>query len=146
MDDLKVELETRAKTMQQMLQDEGYGAKTPAWDDQAKTWDIRVNFEGMSMLIMLDQDDPLFVRVMLANFWDVKPEQMNSTLVALDVANKKAKGAKVYLNLARNYSIAAMEFLYNGTGMDGQMLVRSMNMVVNVAKVYVSAFKEQQDS
>ena len=59
MDEIKVELENRAKIVQQMLQDEGYGAKPPEWDEQVRTWDVRVKFEGMTMLVMFDLDDPL---------------------------------------------------------------------------------------
>lgn len=146
MDNLKSELENRATNLQQMLQEEGYGAKAPEWDERAKTWDVRVKFEGMTMLVMLDLDDPLFVRVVLPNFWDIEPEQLGSALVALDLANKKAKGAKVYLNLARNDCIATLEFLYNGSGLEGQMLTRYLNMVANVAKTYVQSFKEQEDN
>ena len=143
MDEIKVELENRAKIVQQMLQDEGYGAKPPEWDEQVRTWDVRVKFEGMTMLVMFDLDDPLFVRVLLPNFWDVDPDQLGSALAALDLANKKTKGAKVYLNLARSDSVAVMDFLYDGTGLEGRMLVRSLQMVANAAKVYVEAFKKQ---
>lgn len=145
MDDLKVELEDRAKTLQQMLQGEGYGAKTPEWDEQARIWNVRVNFEGMTMLVMFDLDDPLFVRILLPNFWSVEPGQQGAALVALDLANKKAKGAKVCLNLARNDSFAGMEFLYNGSGQDGPMLARVMRMVANAANLYVDALKERQE-
>ena len=74
------------------------------------------------MLVIFDLDDPLFVRVLLPNFWDVDPDQLGSALAALDLANKKAKGAKVYLNLARSDSSAVMEFLYHGTGLKDECL------------------------
>ena len=137
----KLGLENRAKILQEMLQREGYGAKAPEWDEQDSTWNIRVHFEGMTILFILDLDDPLFVRVVLPNFWDVEPDQLSSALAALDMANKKAKGAKAYLNQNGSDSIASMEFLYNGSGQEGPMLVRTMRMVTNVAKLYVDAFK-----
>jgi hypothetical protein len=141
MDYPKLELENRAKILQNMLQCEGYGAKAPEWDEQDSTWDVRVHFEGMAILVIFDLDDPLFVRVVLPNFWHVEPYHLSSALAALDMANKKAKGAKVYLNLECSGSIASMEFLYNGSGQDGPMLVRTMRMVTNVAKIYVDAIK-----
>jgi hypothetical protein len=146
MDNAKAELENRAKNLQQVLQEEGYGAKPPVWDEKARTWDIYVKYESLSMLLMLDLDDPLFVRVLLPNFWKVEPEQLESGLLALDVASKTAKGAKVYFNRERNQNSAAMEFLYNGTGLENGMLIRYLVMVANVAKVYVEAFKEHQAS
>jgi hypothetical protein len=143
MDDLKVELEKRAKSYQQMLQDEGYGAKNPEWDEKENTWDIRVKHEGVPMLIMLDLDDPDFVRIVLPNFCDVKPDQLESALVALDLANKKCKGTTVSLNVARNDSMVTVEFLDRGTGMDAKILTRYLGMAVNAAKVYIENFLEQ---
>ena len=137
----KLELENRAKILQEMLQHEGYGAKTPEWDEHSSTWNIRVHFEGLTIVFILDLDDPLFVRVVLPNFYDVEPDQRSFALAALDMANRKAKGAKAYLNLNGNDSFATMEFLYNGSGQDGPMLVRIMTMVTNVAKLFIDAFK-----
>lgn len=142
MDNLKFELENRANGMQQLLQDEGYGAKTPVWDDEYKTWDIRVNFEGMTMLIMLDLEDPLFVSIVMPNFWRVETERLGAIMTALDHANKQAKGAKVYLSEGLDNSIAGMGFQYNGSGLDGRMLVRNLRMIANVAKLYVDAIND----
>lgn len=143
MNDLKGALENRAKAYQSMLQEEGYGAKTPVWDERANTWDITAKYEGVQLLIVLDLDDPDFVRIMLPNFFDIQPEQLGTALIAMDQANKKCKAAKVYLNPARNDTMASVEFLDNGSVMEGKMLTRYLRMAVNAAKFYVDSFQEQ---
>lgn len=143
MNDLKVALENRAKSYQGMLQNEGYGAKTPVWDEKANTLDITVKYDGVQVLIVLDFDDPDFVRIMLPNFFDIPPEQLGTALLSMDQANKKCKAAKVYLNSARNDTMASVEFLDRGPAMDGKVLTRYVRMVLNAAKVYVDSFREQ---
>lgn len=141
MDILKAELEKRAQTYQQILQDEGYGAKTPEWDERTRTWDIRVKYEGLFVLIMLDFDDPDFVRIVLPNFYDIDPEHHQSALLALEIANKKCKVAKVYLNAAQNDTIAAVEFLDDGTGINARFLIRYVDMLVHAAKFFAESYK-----
>lgn len=145
MADTKAALEQRAKSYQQILQDEGYGAKNPEWDPQTQTWDIRVKYEGMFMLIMLDLDDPDFVRIILPNFFEISPEQLQPAMIALDLANKKCKGAKLYLSRAQNETMAAVEILEDGTGMQAKILTRYLDMLIGAAKFFVENLKRQMN-
>jgi hypothetical protein len=143
MSDIKATVENRAQSYQTMLQDEGYGAKNPVWDESVNTWDITAKYDGVQVLIVLDADDPDFVRIMLPNFFDIQPEQLGTALLAMDQANRMCKGAKVYLNSKRDDSMVSVEFLDKGATMDGTTLTRYVRMAVKAAKFYVDFFREQ---
>lgn len=143
MQTLKSTLEARAKTYQHALLEEGYRAQDPQWDADTNTWDILVKFEGASLLIVLDLDDADFVRVLLPNFHKVKPETLDHALAALELANKKCKCAKVYLNSACDNAVAAVEFLDPGDGCRGATLLRYLAMVVNAAKFFAQRAEQQ---
>ena len=144
MTEIKLELENRAKAVQQMLRDEGYGAKTPQFDEDTNTWDLLAKYEGNPVLIMFDVDDPTFVRMLMPNFWDVEPETLGPVLIAMDIANKTIKGAKVHMNQDRTVVSACMEFLYDGSGLNGEMVARCMGMVASAAKTFVKTVREAQ--
>lgn len=143
MDDMIAALEKRAKDYQELLKEEGYGAKDPEWDDRTNTFSVSVKYEGIPLLLMLDLDDPNFVRIMLSNFWEIEPEQLGAALIAADVANKTVKGAKIFLSKERDETFAFVEFLDSGDGIRAELLVRYLGMVTRVAKAYVSAFWEE---
>ncbi|MGJ7917758.1 hypothetical protein ACI48D_20050 [Massilia sp. LXY-6] len=136
MQELKSALEARARSYQHILQEEGYRARDPEWDAESSTWDVYVKFEGASLLIVLDLDDAHFVRILLPNFYKVEPSRLDDAMLAIDLANKKCKCAKVYLNAARDNTVAAVEFLDPGEGGDRATLLRYLAMAVNAAKFY----------
>jgi len=144
---LKTTLGARATSYQHLLQEAGYRAQDPQWDADTNTWDILVKFEGASLLIVLDLDDADFVRVLLPNFYRITPGGLDDAMVALDLANKKCKCAKVYLNAACDNAVAAVEFLDRGDGCSGATLLRYLAMVVNAAKFFAHrAEPRQQDN
>ena len=143
MEQTTTELEDRARKYQTLLCGEGFAAKAPEWDDRVNTWDISVKFEGIRLLVMLDADDPTLVRVMLPGFWEIEPAHLGPALVALDVANKRSKLAKVFLNPDRTDATASADFLDDGTGVGVDLLVRYLSMVTHVAKTFVSVLKEE---
>ena len=126
-----------------MLCDEGYAATTPVWDENSRTWDMIVKFEGITVLVRLDVDDAEFVRVVVPNFWDVEPQNLGSALLAADMTNKQCKGAKVALNQSRSDSVALTEFLDAGEQLTSKLLVRYLSMCVSAARFYVAQTKEQ---
>lgn len=144
MEKLKLKLESQAKSYQKLLQAEGYGAKDPKWDDRVNTWDIEMKYEGNTLLIMLDVDDADLVRVVLPNFWEVKPEQLGQALIAADITNKTSKGAKVILSPPRTNTIAGVDFLDDGGQITAPLLIRYVRMVMNAAKTYAKNFEEQE--
>jgi hypothetical protein len=143
MDNAIAELESRAKAYQGVLCEEGFAAKLPKWDADVNTWDVSVKYEGIRVLIMFDLDDPKFIRVVLPNFWHVAPVQLGAALVALDIANKRSKFAKVFLNPGRTDTTASVDFLDDGKEVESALLVRYLSTVTNVTKVYLKALKEE---
>jgi hypothetical protein len=136
MQSLKSTLEARATSYQLLLKEEGYRVQAPQWDADTRTWDIYLKFEGASLLIVLDADDADFVRILLPNFFRIEPSGLDKAMLALDLTNKKCKCAKVYLNSARDNTVAAVEFLDPGDGCSGATLLRYLAMAVNAAKFY----------
>lgn len=143
MSDVKMALEVRAHQYQAMLQEAGYAVRNPEWEQETRCWDMRIRFEGASCVLLLDADDPRYVRIVLPNFLDLASEQIGAGLIAADLANKTCKGAKVYLNRARNDVIAAVEMLEPAAGIDCELLMRNLQMLLNAAKVYAAGFRQQ---
>lgn len=139
-------LETRAQRYQQWVCEEGYRAQDPVWDDAADTWDVHVKYEGVTLIIVFDVDDAGFVRILMPNFWAVEPGALGPALLALDLANKKCKCAKVNLNARRDDTTASVEFLDHGDEMRAATLLRYLAMVVNAARFFASAMQEQVES
>lgn len=144
MDDLKTSLEQRAKRFQQLLQDEGYGAKAPVWDEDTKTWDLWVKYESMHVLLLLDADDPEFVRIIVPNFWEVTPDALGAALIAADVTNKKCKVSKVMLNMKRSNTMAVAEFLEEGEQVSARALIRYMDMLSTATRHFALSMREQR--
>ena len=145
MEDVKPTLELRAKRYHEVLQAEGYGVKKPVWDAQSKTWDTWLKYEGMTMLLMFDCDDPHFVRIVAPNFWAVSPEELGCALIAADLANKQCKGGKVSLNTDRNNTFASVEFLDEQGEIAVGILIRYLDMLVTVMRSYAKAVRERRD-
>lgn len=143
MSDKRAMLEVRARQYQEWMRDEGYRAQDPVWDDQASTWDVHVKYEGVTLLLVFDVDDAGFVRILMPNFWTIEPAALQAALAALDLANKKCKCAKVYLNARRDDTIASVEFLDQGEQMLPAMLLRYLAMVVNAAKFFAGAMRDE---
>jgi len=146
MGDTRAMLETRAQQYQEWMCEEGYRAQDPVWDDGADTWDVQVKYEGVTLLLVFDVDDAGFVRILMPNFWTIEPAALGPALVALDLANKKCKCAKVHLNSRRDDTIASVEFLDQGDQMLPATLLRYLAMVVNAAKFFAGAMQEQSES
>lgn len=139
---MTVNIDELAVKYQNLLKDEGYGCKDPVEDKAANTLDMVIKYEGMSFLLVLDRDDPAFVRIILPNFYTIKPEKINDALLAVHDTVKKCKGAKVYLSNNGDDSMAAAEFLENGTSVDAKLIIRYLSMVMNAAKVFAKQLEE----
>lgn len=144
--DTRAMLETRAQQYQEWMCEEGYRAQDPVWDADADTWDVHVKYEGVTLIVVFDVDDPGFVRILMPNFWAIESSALGPALVALDLANKKCKCAKVHMNARRDDTIASVEFLDQGEQMRAATLLRYLAMVVNAARFFASAMQEQAES
>lgn len=87
-------------------------------------------------MIVLDLDDANFIRILLPNFCRIAPGHLDDALAALDLVNKRCKCAKVYLNVARDNAVAAMEFLDSNGGCASAVLPRYLAMGVHAAKLF----------
>lgn len=137
------ELESRAKVLHQKLVDEGFRAAAPVWDENTQTWDVHVKYEGVSVLVMVEQNDPEFVRVLLPHFMEIEPEDVGPSLIALDLVNKYKKCAKVFLTPKRDGVYASSDFLDDGT-IASHLLMRHIAMVVHSAHHFAKAVEEQR--
>jgi hypothetical protein len=138
----KVDVDELGKKYQTLLQDEGYGCKAPTKDEQANTLDLIVKYEQMTFMIILDYDDPEFVRILLPNFFDIDKGQIEAALTAIQTVAQKCKGAKVYLTRDMDDTVAAGEFLENGNSVDAKQLVRYLSMVMNAAKTFAQVMQK----
>lgn len=146
MSETRAMLEARAQQYQEWMCEEGYRARDPVWDDDVATWDVHVKYEGVTLIVVFDVDDASFVRILMPNFWAIEPSALGPALVALDLANKKCKCAKVHMNSRRDDTIASVEFLDAGEQMGAAILLRYLAMVVNAARFFSSAMQEQAES
>lgn len=146
MSEMRAMLETRAQQYQKWMSEEGYRAQDPVWDATTSTWDVHVKYEGVTMIVVFDVDDADFVRILMPNFWAIEQSALGPALVALDLANKKCKCAKVHINARRDNTIASVEFLDQGDQMRPATLLRYMAMVVNAARFFARAMQEQAES
>lgn len=146
MSDTQTMLEARAQQYQEWMCEEGYRAQDPVWDAATATWDVHVKYEGVTLIVVFDVDDTGFLRILMPNFWAIEPSELGPALVALDLANKKCKCAKVHLNSRRDDTIASVEFLDAGDQMRAALLLRYLAMVVNAARFFASAMQEQAET
>ena len=73
------------------LKDEGY---RPALDDDG---DIYFKKEGKTYLIILDEDDPTFFRLVFPNFWEIESDEERERVVhAASAATAATKVTKVF--------------------------------------------------
>lgn len=143
MNTVKDALEARARQYQALLASGGYQADDPAWDEENRCWGVQVRFAGAVCFMVLDVDDPRFIRILLPNFLTVGPGQLGASLIAADLANKTCKGAKICLNRQRDDVLAAVELLEPAAGLEEAAVVRSMQMLLHAAKTYAGQFSEQ---
>lgn len=141
MDDMIAMLEKRAKAYQELLREKGHRPLDPCWDD--KTLNVHLKYGGIPLLFMLHLDDPEFVRIMLPNFRKVVPEQLGAALLTVDMVNRSAKGARVFLNKERTEISASVDLLDGGDGIKAELLERYLGMVTDAAITYIKAFKKQ---
>jgi len=74
------------------LSEEGY---RPSLD---KDQDVTFKKEGWVFLILIDPDDPVYLRVVCPNFWNVSSDEERSrVLAACSTANQRTKAVKFYL-------------------------------------------------
>ncbi|MFH2123992.1 MAG: hypothetical protein ABIJ50_10985 [Pseudomonadota bacterium] len=97
----------KPEKIQEFLEEEGF---RPKIDDDG---DIMFKYEGKTYIIQFDEDDALFIRLMLPNFWelDSDSEKAQATKISLEIT-RQVKVAKVFSVEDRMWSSAEL-FLPN---------------------------------
>ena len=123
----------------EFLSDEGFKVIHDEWDGESATWDVYFKQEGKTLMAVFDADDPYFIRLILPNFYSLDdPKEQASALLHTQEANRKCKGAKVYMNSAKNDVVATCEFLAT----DGTINYdRYLSMLNNVSRAFVSLMR-----
>ena len=81
----------RAETIRAYLSEEGYAPKTDA------DGDLIFKFEGGAYIIIVDEQDQEFYRIIYPNFWSIDSDAERAQVVkACEAATGKTKVAKVY--------------------------------------------------
>lgn len=89
--DKKVTRESLQKLYSDFLKEEGY---KPEVDEDG---DVRFKHEGMTYFIQVDDSDPQFFRLILANIWEIESEdEMRNVFAAADHSNAQSKVSKVF--------------------------------------------------
>ena len=84
--------EERAQSVESFLREEGYAPKRDS------DGDIAFKFEGRYYVVVVDEADPMFFRLIFPNFWqiDSEEERAKASVAALE-ACRSTKVAKVFL-------------------------------------------------
>ena len=95
-----------AKMYVDFLTKEGYH---PELD---KDGDVVFKSEGKTYLIIADENDPVYFRLIFPNFWAIESEpERQKVLVAADHASSRTKVAKVYTTQNNNVWASVEVFL-----------------------------------
>ena len=131
--------------LQKLKEIDSVSAAEGEWDSGTDTFDISFKYdEKLTLLLIIDQDDPSFVRIILPNFYSIdSAHEKRNADDAVSRANQKCKGVKLYLNDDRSDTTAAVEFLdpfvdetYREPGIPKAVLQRYVQMILSAASFY----------
>lgn len=106
-----------------------------------KDKDIVFKADGKTYLIILDESDPVFFRLLFPNFWSIDSEEERRKVVAAtDYATSMTKVAKVFT--VKNNASASVELFATSPEHVKGVFVRSMNAL----KAAVDHFAEKMRS
>lgn len=119
----------RIEQFADFLRSEGY---LPKIDDDG---DIVFKFEGGTYLIILDDADPQYFRILFPGFWELESpsERLKAEQIAFKVT-AETKVAKVYL--VRDNTWAAIEAFYASVDHAQAAFPRSMQALRSIARAF----------
>lgn len=122
-------------------------------DRNTETFDIKFQFERLKLLLILDEDDTPFVRIILPNFYSIDTaEERRQMHNAVSRANQLCKGVKVFLNGDETDTTIVAEFLdpyllgaksgtYPEKGFPAELLHRYIEMIMSAASYYAGKMR-----
>lgn len=129
---------TRSESQQQYLEflrTEGYRPELDA------VGDIRLKIEGRVYFVVLEEEDPGYVRLLFPNFWSIEtPEERRVALEACERATARTKVAKVFLS--RDDTSAAFEMLCAGPESFTAVFPRALRILRTAVDHYVKHMRE----
>jgi hypothetical protein len=118
------------------LEKEGYNAER---DDDG---DVRFRHEGHSYFLEVREDDPMFFRVVLPNFWDVDtPAERVRIIDAANLATGEIKVAKVFI--VRDNTWAACELFLPAQDDFAPILQRCLLAIRSAVNVFTDHMRSE---
>lgn len=110
-----------------LLRADGY---SPEIDEDG---DVRFKYEGSNIIILLDDEDPSFVRVCLPNFLKIASDEHRSrVLAAVNEANRQVKVGKAFIT--KEHCWAAVEAFIPDAAYLGSFLKRYLRILQLLVK------------
>jgi len=119
-----------------ILREEGY---IPSIDEDG---DIRFKMQGLTLYVMTDKDDPMFLRIILPKFWEIESdEEFAKVHFVANKMNTEYKVGKVFI--ANNNTTAACELFISENDPEFKTIfLRILNLLTHLRVSFVSAMKE----
>lgn len=118
----------------QMLREEGFVPDTD------RDGDVRFKYEGGTYLIIVDESDPTYVRLVYPNFWAIEsPEERTQALAAAQTSTAKTKSTKVYVVTDNVW--ASIEAFYPTPETFRGVLLRSLQALKAGVGTFVEAMR-----
>lgn len=118
--------------IKEILAEEGY---RPSLDDDG---DITFKYQGYNILIMPDEDDKLYLRFVLPNFWPIESEVEREQAVEVSVkVTRRVKAAKVFP--VKDQMWATVEIFLSSE----KCLKDVLDRILSVLRASVEAFSEE---
>lgn len=84
----------RALEYKEILDRHGAVAADVSWDEQARTWDLRLRYQGVQLMLVVDADDPDFASILMPNFWWFGPGELPVVLQGIESVHRTASAAR----------------------------------------------------
>jgi len=127
--------EERAQQILAFLVEEGFGPRID------KDGDVTFKVEGRSYVIVIEEDDQEFFRLIFPNFWPIESEEERVRVsVAAAEANARTKVAKVYP--VREDTWASVEMFLSPPEAFMPVFQRSIRALQGAVRAFVEAVRD----
>ena len=133
----------RARQYENVVARHGVLIAPVSWDGEARTWDLHLRYGGAQLLLVIDADDPEFVRLLMPNFWAFTSEKSPAVLRGIERVNRSCKCGKVHMNAKGDDVTASVEFLDTREDVDAHALLRYLDMTIATARAFVECVEPQ---
>ena len=129
------------KKIQAVLAEEGY---RPQWIEDRI---LIFKHEGDTYVVETDDDDALFLRIILPNFWSIESEEEYARVIAAcEKATRKIKVAKIFTSQEGKTTWASIEMFIPSVDVFPLILNRCMSALTAALKVFLEAMRAEVPS